>query len=137
MFTKTHTTRTAKRVGIGATALGAGAAALVLAAGPASAAATSLSVNPGPMSSGIGTSCTYEVTAVVNGPITEPVYFYDLDGSWSTNATASGGKATVRWTPTTPGQHVLRAYQFGPYGSADTIVQVGNGVNLGSACVVL
>ncbi|WP_068273301.1 Ig-like domain repeat protein [Aldersonia kunmingensis] len=126
-----------RRAGIVATALGASAAALALAAPAASAAVTSINVNPGALNSRVGTGCTVEVTAGANGPVNEPVYFYDADGSWSTSATVSGGKATVKWTPTTPGQHTLRAYQFGPYGVMETLVQVGNGINLGSVCVVL
>ncbi|MCX5045806.1 hypothetical protein OG921_21805 [Aldersonia sp. NBC_00410] len=128
--------KTAGRAGIVATAIGAGAAALVLTAPMASAEATDINVAPSLGSSQFGTGCTYDVTVAVNAAT--PVYLYD-NGVSVTPAPvqASGGTAPFKWTPTTPGAHTLTAYQGPNYIAKDHLVQVGNGINLGSACVVL
>ncbi|MFW0792250.1 Ig-like domain-containing protein [Gordonia sp. CPCC 205515] len=115
-------------------AAAAGAATLVLAA-PASAQATSVSVTPGP-GGRIGTTCTYDVVAAVTGPNT--VRFKDngvLIGGGP--IAVSGGTATVKWTPTTPGTHIITAQQGTGNGpTRTTTVQVGQGMNFGSMCLV-
>ncbi|WAC57514.1 hypothetical protein [Gordonia sp. SL306] len=134
--TASSTTRRRARTtaGIATLAAAAGAATLILAA-PASAQATSVSVTPGP-GGRIGTTCTYDVTAPVTGPNT--VRFKDngvLIGGGP--IAVSGGVATVKWTPTTPGQHTITAQQGTGNGpTRSTSVQVGQGMNFGSICLV-
>ncbi|MEU7141621.1 hypothetical protein ABZ942_19360 [Nocardia sp. NPDC046473] len=111
----------------------------------AAARVTSLAAAPG-MSWGpatpYGTNCTYTLTATVTNP--NPVAFYDF-GPESTFAPdryshPTAGTTTVRWTPTQPGRHRIMAYQTFTGGPAmDTAaldIQVGTGINTGSACIV-
>ncbi|RDI60500.1 hypothetical protein [Nocardia pseudobrasiliensis] len=46
------------------------------------------------------------------------------------------GTATVSWTPTRPGMHRIYTAQP-PYAGPVIDVLVGNGINTGSACIVL
>ena len=130
----------ARRLGLGGAAVGAGLAVAVLTAPTASAGVTSINVAPGASfgSTPYGTGCSYTITATVNDNAA-PVYFYDNNLPIGTGpASVSGAAATVTWTPTTPGSHVLVAYQFvNPPFDKTTQVTVGNGINLGSSCVVL
>lgn len=133
----------ARRVGLGGAALGAGVALAVLSAPAASAEVTGVSVSPG-MGFGAtpyGTGCSYEIVAAVNDP-NQPVYFRDQDNSWASGAVpVSNNNAKVTWSPPTPGPHTIIAEQYLPYAPyysvKSTMVQVGNGINLGSSCFVL
>ncbi|MEC3917678.1 hypothetical protein VMT65_26465 [Nocardia sp. CDC153] len=114
-------------------------AALVLAAPDASAYVSSVNVSSGSSISlgggNYGTNCSYTVT--VNGSPNEYVWLYD-SGAGSFNpqqfSLGSGGTATSSWTPTSTGQHFVQAWSYN--GSQWTWVTVGQGINLGSACVV-
>ncbi|PBC35508.1 hypothetical protein CJ179_46360 [Rhodococcus sp. ACS1] len=121
---------------LGATALGATATILVLAAPSASANVTSVNISQGLSlggSTAFGTGCTYRVTANVNGP--GDVRFYDNGVFFAGPLTPTGGAATVQWTPTGTGKHIIQARQVGPPNEETRMV--GNGLNLGSSCVVL
>ena len=106
------------------------AAAVLLLPGQASATVTKLEIQQG-NSNGFGTSCTYTVTASTTTD--DPVVFSDLGGANFTPLpviTATGGSATVGWTPTTPGPHLITATQGD---NIQTIpLNVGTGVSTGS-----
>ncbi len=57
----------------------------------------------------------------------------------ATPTTGPSLTATVDWTPATTGQHVVRARYVGgnytPVSEGSTTVNVGTGINLGSACL--
>ncbi|WP_157556913.1 hypothetical protein [Nocardia acidivorans] len=117
----------------------AAAAALVLAAPNASAYVSGVTVSSGSSinlgSGNYGTNCAYTIT--VNGSPNEYVWLYDSNGSTLSPqqfSLGSGGTATSSWTPTSTGTHVIQAWSYN--GSQWTTVQVGTGINLGSACVV-
>ncbi|WP_200172488.1 hypothetical protein [Tomitella cavernea] len=133
----THRLRRGLQVGV--TALGVTATALVLAAPNASAHVQSLSIDSGmgfgSLGAGpYGTGCSYQATAQAEHG--NEVYFYD-NGTYIGSALAPGslGPVTITWTPTTAGTHVLVADDG--FQSATQTVEVGNGINLGSVCLVL
>ncbi|MBB5917361.1 hypothetical protein BJY24_006273 [Nocardia transvalensis] len=149
-----HTTKTSgdsrRRAGYAATGL----ATAVLAAGfltaltapAARAVVTDLQVSPGTPAfswgpqSQYGTSCTYTLTATVTIGDDRGVSFYDWTEAASfapaNYVSPANGTATVGWTPTRPGWHHISAYQ-GSEGGPAVDVLVGNGINTGSACLVL
>ncbi|MXP22030.1 hypothetical protein GIY30_11805 [Gordonia sp. HNM0687] len=118
-----------------ATALAA--ACIIGAVNPASAGAatTSLAAAPGPEGT-FGTNCTYTLTAQVDTASPVMVHFYD-ETSLIGSATARVLAATVEWTPTSTGEHQLRAYQEGSGHSEFLTVDVRQGLDLGSSCLVL
>ncbi|MCU1647222.1 MAG: hypothetical protein JWN03_7497 [Nocardia sp.] len=128
-----------RKSALAVTTLAAAAAALVLAAPDASAYLNSVNVSSGssiPLGSGgYGTNCSYTVT--VNGSPYEQVWLYDTNtatfGQQQFNL-GSGGTGTSSWTPTSTGQHFIEAWSYN--GQQWAQVQVGTGINLGSACVV-
>lgn len=121
-------------------ALAAAVSAAVLAAPPASATVTGITIAPG-LSGGAhpyGTTCSYTVTATVDDG-SQRVYFFE-EGQGPTgfaDAMPSGGVATVSWTPSRPGVHYIYALQPNATTQIRLPVDVGNGINLGSACVAL
>ncbi|WP_141717471.1 hypothetical protein [Nocardia altamirensis] len=82
-----------------------------------------------------GTTCAYTVT--VTGSANEYVWLYDSNAAtfgtpqFSLGATGTG---TSTWTPTATGTHYVQAWSYN--GSQWAVIEVGTGVNLGSACVV-
>ncbi|QIS21291.1 hypothetical protein [Nocardia terpenica] len=127
-----------KLVRITGVALG-GAAAVALGAGPA-AASTTMTVN--------GTAvqgCQAQVTATTTSSNPMSLDFYDnLDYLGRVQVTNQGGsmQASIAWTPSAPGDHIISAVAIGSYiDPADALnrltVHVSNGINLGSACVPL
>ncbi|MBL1077118.1 hypothetical protein JK358_22220 [Nocardia sp. 2] len=124
------------------TALAAIAAALVLAAPNASAFVWRVDVSPG-LAVGLGTSqygsgCSYTVT--VQGWSGDHAWLYDTGGFGTFNpqtvTIGSDGRGTSTWTPHTTGWHRVWADSY--YGGAGSDwINVGTGINLGSACVVL
>ncbi|MGQ4596316.1 hypothetical protein [Nocardia sp. R6R-6] len=163
MWTTAHPIRARKpflsRAGIGITGIGALATALVLAAPNAGAAVTSVSAAQG-MTFGVanyGTNCEYRVTAMMDSSqSSDPVMFTDsAAGTFSPNpAQVTGNQATTVWTPTANGQHTISATQgmtttqgmSATQGMTSTttavpvstpMMTVGNGINLGVACLVL
>ncbi|WP_182359789.1 hypothetical protein [Tomitella gaofuii] len=133
------TRRVRRGLQAGVTALGVTATALVLTAPNASAHVQSLSVAPGmgfgSLGAGpYGTGCAYDVTAQAEHG--NEVDFFD-NGVYIGSAWAPGslGPVTISWTPASAGTHVLVADDG--FQSATQTVEVGNGVNLGSVCLVL
>ncbi|MCM6772017.1 hypothetical protein NDR87_03010 [Nocardia sp. CDC159] len=120
----------------------AASAGLMIAVAPGAAAdVTNLSIDPGASwgpSSRYGTTCSYTLTARTN--TAGKVSFYDFTQAATFSpghyVDTVDGVATVRWTPTQPGTHAIMAYQTSAGGPVLT-VQVGNGINTGSACLVL
>ena len=121
--------------------MGALAAALVVTAANAPAAVTEFELAPGSGTGSspapYGTHCTYTATATA-----EPggyVSFYDSQkGSFDPPGAilvGDSGTVTAEWTPETPGTHNLHAVNIGSEQSLQ--VEVGSGLNLGSACPVL
>ncbi|MFC8044581.1 hypothetical protein [Nocardia sp. NPDC057353] len=121
----------------------AGAAALVLsavalAAPSASAAVTGIAVAPG-LTLGThdyGTGCSYTVTATVDDD-TQRVYFFE-EGQGPTgfaDAAPVDGTATVTWTPSRTATTYIYAVQPGWSEILRYPVDIGTGINLGSACV--
>ncbi|MEU2036896.1 hypothetical protein [Nocardia amamiensis] len=157
MWTTAHPNRARKRhlsrVRVGITGIGAIATALVLVAPNAGAAVTSVSAAQG-MSFGFanyGTNCEYRVTAMMDSTSSsDPVMFTDsAGGTFSPNpAQVSGNQATTTWTPTATGQHTISATQGtsttpgtsmtqGTAAVSTPAMTVGNGMNLGIACLVM
>lgn len=88
------------------------------------------------------TNCNYTISADLTTPPSHPaaVTFYD-------NATPIPGlteyhpdtrTATITWTPTSKGEHIIAAIQLEPdnlaSGRAFPIQVTGDGLNLGSSC---
>lgn len=123
---------------------------LTAAPGHAAGTVTGLTVTAGSpgwsvgVTSQYGTNCTYTLTAAVSDY--HPVAFRDSTGAATFYPSASlspdfdvhtlKGQATVSWTPSGAGWHHLVAEQY-PNGSTAIDVLVGNGINTGSACIVL
>ncbi|MFD0000467.1 hypothetical protein [Nocardia sp. NPDC127526] len=85
-----------------------------------------------------GSGCSYTVT--VEGRSGDSAWFYDIGayGTFNPQSVTIGrdGRATTTWTPQATGRH--RIYADSYWGSAATdYFEVGTGINLGSACVVL
>ncbi|MFC8531732.1 hypothetical protein [Nocardia sp. NPDC057227] len=122
-----------------AVALGAAASVAALGAPTASAAVTGITVAPG-RTIGLhdyGTGCSYTVTATVDD--SAQVYFFE-EGQGPTgfaDATPVDGTATVTWTPSRTATTYLFAAQAGGNVWPRVPVDVGTGINLGSACVAL
>ncbi|WP_280430431.1 hypothetical protein [Nocardia brasiliensis] len=120
-------------------ALGISVAAVTVAAPSTSADIWQATVSPG-MSVGLGgtqygTSCTYTVT--VEGSRWTNVWFDDnVSASFAPISInlGSSGRATTSWTPHAPGWHRIDVWS--PDSDRGIWVNVGIGINLGSACVV-
>lgn len=120
--------------------LGALAPALVVTAPAAPAAITDFDLAPGAGGGSAvapyGTHCTYLATATAEPG--EYVSFYDSQkGSFDPPGAVLVGKsgtATAEWTPDVPGTHTLHAANIA--GEQSLEVEVGSGLNLGSACPV-
>lgn len=132
------------RAGAAITGFGAFAAACVLVAPAAGAAVTTATASPAQGTSfgfgNYGTNCQYRVTATVdNNPSTESVQFADsAGGTFSPNpAPVVGNQATAVWIPDTKGQHTISATQGATPAWISPVMTVGNGMNLGFACLVM
>ncbi|RMI29016.1 hypothetical protein [Nocardia stercoris] len=111
------------------------AAGLVLAAPHATAnTITDFTVTPG-LGNGYGTGCSYQVSATVEEDAAHVIL---LDNGWQPRngptPVLSGNTITWTWIPAATGQHTLEARYDDA--SQTVTVEVGNGINLGSACVV-
>ncbi|MGX1808372.1 hypothetical protein ACWIGI_21855 [Nocardia sp. NPDC055321] len=125
-----------------AAAVAALAGTLVLTAPGANAQVWRVDVSAG-TSIGLGTSqfgsgCSYTVT--VQGRPGDGAWFYDVEGygTFSPQWVSIGadGRASTTWTPHSAGWH--RIYADSYYGGASSgSINVGTGINLGSACVVV
>ncbi len=131
------------RAGAAITGFGVCAAAFVLVAPTAGAAVTTVTASPAQgMSFGLGnygTNCQYRVTATVDNSSSDPVQFADsAGGSFSPNpATVVGNQATTVWIPGATGQHTISATQGAGPAWTSPAMTVGNGMNLGFACLVM
>ncbi|MGW5386104.1 hypothetical protein [Nocardia sp. NPDC003963] len=134
-----HRSRRTASVAVSAT--GALAVALVVTAPAAPAAITEFELAPGSGTGSspapYGTHCTYTATATAEPG--EYISFYDSQkGSFDPPGAilvGESGEVTAEWTPQTPGTHNLHAVNTGSEQSLR--VEVGSGLNLGSACPVL
>ncbi|WP_327149311.1 hypothetical protein [Nocardia sp. NBC_01329] len=133
--------RSRRTVSTAASVMGALAAALVVAAPHASAAITEFELAPGSGTGSspapYGTHCAYTASATAEPG--EYVSFYDSQkGSFDPPGAilvGASGTVTAQWSPETPGTHTLHAVNIGSEQSLQ--VEVGSGLNLGSACPVL
>ncbi|MBF6329266.1 hypothetical protein [Nocardia transvalensis] len=122
--------------GLGAV-IAATAGALIIAAPQAAANRVSLGIGQG-LSNGYGTGCTYILTATADRDAHRTIFLDNGREIRGGEKNVSGNTVTQTWTPATPGQHVLTAKVIvGDLAETSISVQVGNGVNLGSACAVL
>ncbi|MFD4431027.1 hypothetical protein [Nocardia sp. NPDC058497] len=108
---------------------------------PAAAAkVTSIGIEPS-MTLGAhryGTTCTYNVSVTVDDN-TKRVYFFE-EGQGPTgfaDAMPSDGVAKTIWTPSKPGITYIYAVQPDAWPETRQVVDVGTGINLGSACVAV
>lgn len=109
------------------------AAAVSLAVGvpsAAHAAVSAVSVKDFKAESKATTGCRYTVVAKTN--TSSPVTFYDNDKKFASGP-VKGGTAEVSWSPTTTGDHVLKAGQPAA-GFPFVRVQAVQGIDLGSMC---
>ncbi|MGK8520289.1 hypothetical protein ACRS6B_01365 [Nocardia asteroides] len=131
------------RSGSALTAFAAGTAALVLVAPAAGAAVTTATATAKGMTFGFedyGTNCEYRVTATVdNASSSDSVQFTDsAAGTFQPNpAPVVGNQATTVWVPDDSGPHTISATQGAGPAWTSPVMTVGNGMNLGGACVVL
>lgn len=132
------------RTGAALTGFGALAAAFVLVAPTAGAAVTTATASPAQGTTfgfgNYGTNCQYRVTATVdNIPSSEPVQFTDsAAGTFSPNPVpVVGNQATTVWMPDATGQHTISAMQGTGPAWTSPVMTVGNGMNLGFACMVM
>ncbi|MFI2332166.1 hypothetical protein ACH474_02130 [Nocardia rhamnosiphila] len=139
-MTPLHGSPRAIRFAVGAAALGIIASATTLAAPPASATVTGIGIAPS-FTLGThryGTTCTYTVRVTVDDN-TKPVYFFE-EGQGPTGfaqAMPSGGEAQASWIPSRPDIGYIYAVQPDAWPETRQVVDVGTGINFGSACVAL
>ncbi|MET7773970.1 hypothetical protein [Nocardia sp. NPDC005366] len=128
------------RIAAGTAALGVVASVTASVAPPASATVTGIAIAPG-FAIGThryGTTCSYTVTVTVDND-SQPVFFYEegQGPSGFAEAMPSGGVATATWTPSSTNIHYIYAFQPNASAQARQTVDVGTGINLGSACVAI
>lgn len=128
----------AKRIVAGAAALGVVASATALIAPPASATVTSIAIAPASTlgTHRYGTTCSYTVTVTVDDD-SQTVYFFEegQGPSGFADAKPSGGVAKATWTPSSTKITYIYAVQPNASAQIRQPVDVGTGINLGSACV--
>lgn len=123
--------------------VGVGAAASVVAvalAPSASATVTGVTIESGTTlgTHSQGTGCSYTVTATVDDD-TKTVFFFE-EGQGPTgfaSAKPVDGVAEVTWTPSKAGISYIYAVQPDAWPETRLPVDVGTGVNLGSACLAV
>lgn len=123
-----------------ASTVGALTVAFVVTAPAAPAGITEFALAPGggtgSSPASYGTHCTY--TATVTAEPGEFVSFYDSQkGSFDPPGVilvGRSGTVTAEWTPEVAGRHELHAVNIGSEQSLE--VEVGSGLDLGSACPV-
>ncbi|WP_157574542.1 hypothetical protein [Nocardia jejuensis] len=126
------------RNAVGVAVLGVAASVTAFAA-PASATVTGIAIAPSPTfgAHSFGTGCSYTVTVSVDDD-SQTVYFFE-EGQGPTgfaDAKPSGGVAKATWTPSSTKPTYLYAIQPNATSQIRQPVNIGTGVNLGSACVV-
>ncbi|MGV9663442.1 hypothetical protein [Nocardia niigatensis] len=128
-----------KGVFAGAAALGVAVSVTALAA-PASATVTSIAIAPATTLGAhrYGTTCSYTVTVTVDDD-SQTVYFFEegQGPSGFAEAKPSGGVAKATWTPSSTKPTYIYAVQPNATAQIRQPVDIGTGINLGSACVAL
>ncbi|KZM73527.1 hypothetical protein AWN90_33455 [Nocardia terpenica] len=139
--------RMMSRVGAGVAAFGV-VVGVACAAPDAVADVTAVEVAPGMSfgSSGVyGTGCSYTITATAK-PGTSVLFIDEVGGVRTQETlrppgapTGDTGKAQTVWTPDRAGVHTIWAGEYPTPGAAivTSEVNVGTGINLGPACLVL
>ncbi|MFD6220711.1 hypothetical protein [Nocardia asteroides] len=116
------------------------AAAAATLAPAASATVTSIGIEPSVTLGAhrYGTTCTYNVSVTVDDD-TKRVYFFEegQGPSGFADAMPSGGVAKTTWTPSRPGITYIYAVQPDAWPETRQVVDVGTGIDLGSACVAV
>jgi hypothetical protein len=107
---------------------------------PASATVTSIGILPSATVGAhrYGTNCTYTVSVTVDDN-TDRVYFFE-EGQGPTGfaeAIPSGGEARVSWTPSRPGITYIYAVQPDAWPETRQVVDVGTGIDTGSASIAI
>ncbi|WP_067863873.1 hypothetical protein [Nocardia shimofusensis] len=129
---------TAVRIISGAAALGVVASFTALAAPSASATVLETTIAPGLTlgTHAYGTTCSYTVTVRVDDN-TKPVFFFEegQGPSGFAEAMPSGGVATATWIPSSTEIDYIYAFQPNATAQLRVPVDVGTGIDLGSACV--
>lgn len=89
--------------------------------------------------SGIGTLFKAIRAAVAVDDDTKRVYFFEegQGPSGFADAMPSGGVAKTTWTPSRPGITYIYAVQPDAWPETRQVVDVGTGIDLGSACVAV
>ncbi|MFF0531471.1 hypothetical protein ACFYT3_24165 [Nocardia amikacinitolerans] len=139
-MTRTAWSPKAIRISAGAAALGVAASVTVLAAPPASATVTSIGIQPA-FALGThryGTTCSYTVTVTVDDD-SQPVFFFEegQGPSGFAEVMPSGGVAKATWIPSRTNINYIYAFQPNASAQARQVVDVGTGIDLGSACVAI
>ncbi|MFE3060697.1 hypothetical protein [Nocardia sp. NPDC059239] len=129
-----------KRIVAGAAALGVVASVTALTAPSASATVTSIAIAPA-FTLGThtyGTTCSYTVTVAVDDN-SQTVYFFEegQGPSGFAEAKPSNGVAKATWTPSSTKITYIYAIQPNATAQIRQPVDVGTGINLGSACVAI
>ncbi|MFD3702856.1 hypothetical protein ACFWUP_06880 [Nocardia sp. NPDC058658] len=124
------------RVSVGIAALGTAAAAVL--APPASATVTGIAIASGNTlgTHSQGTGCSYTVTVTVDDN-TKPVFFFEegQGPSGFAEAMPKDGVAVATWTPSSTTPTYIYAFQPNATSQMRQPVDIGTGINLGSACV--
>ncbi|MET9492405.1 hypothetical protein [Nocardia sp. NPDC006630] len=104
----------------------------------ASATVTSIAIAPSATFGGhhYGTTCSYTVTVSVDD-YSQTVYFFEEGqgpGGFA-EAKPSGGVAKATWTPSSTKVTYIYAVQPNATGQIRQPVDIGSGINAGSACI--
>ncbi|MFD5174690.1 hypothetical protein ACFWM1_02670 [Nocardia sp. NPDC058379] len=121
-------------------AVGVVAGVTAVLAPAASATVTSIGIAPSVTLGAhrYGTTCTYDVSVTVDDN-TKRVYFFEegQGPSGFADAMPVDGVAETTWTPSKPGITYIYAVQPDAWPETRQVVDVGTGIDLGSACVAL
>ncbi|MTE15402.1 hypothetical protein [Nocardia aurantiaca] len=124
----------------GVAALGVVASVTALTAPSASATVTGIAIAPASTLGAhrYGTTCSYTVTVTVDDD-SQTVYFFEegQGPSGFAEAKPSGGVAKATWIPSSTKITYIYAVQPNASAQIRLPVDVGTGVNLGSACVAI
>ncbi|MCU1644078.1 MAG: hypothetical protein JWN03_4353 [Nocardia sp.] len=139
-MTRTLNSIKAIRIAAGTAALGVLASVTAVIAPAASATVTSIAIAPGATlgTHHYGTTCSYTVTVNVDDN-TQPVFFFEegQGPSGFAETMPSGGVATATWIPSSTKITYIYAVQPNATAQIRQPVDVGTGINLGSACAAV
>ncbi len=127
-----------KRGAAAAVGLGVAATLTALSAPSASATVTSIAIAPASTfgTHRYGTTCSYTVTVSVDDD-SQTVYFFEEGQGPSGFAEAKpvGGVAKATWTPSSTKVTYIYAVQPNATAQIRQPVDIGTGINVGSACI--